>query len=98
MLKFKDPTPEEIEQFEKTYVPSAVSSPVPVAEEPIMEEPSTASDFLKAAGQGATLGFGDELLAALRAGSEVALGKPEMSDLAELYRKYQKINEHSQFR
>jgi|688.fasta_scaffold00313_48 hypothetical protein len=95
MLKFKDPTPEEIEQFEKTYVPSAVSSPVPVAEEPIMEEPSTASDFLKAAGQGATLGFGDELLAALRAGSEVALGKPEMSDLAELYRKYQKINEEA---
>lgn len=60
---------------------------------PQISEPSSLSDFLKGAGQGATLGFGDELLAALQAGSEVALGKPETSDLAELYRKYQQINE-----
>jgi hypothetical protein len=81
------PTKEELENVREK------SSTISSDRLPQISEPSLLSDFLKGAGQGATLGFGDELLAALQAGSEVALGKPETSDLAELYRKYQQINE-----
>lgn len=50
-------------------------------------------DVMTSAGQGAFLGFGDELLAAAQAAGEVAMGEPELSDLGRLYRQYQKQRE-----
>lgn len=64
----------------------------------IVEEPETSfrqnvKDVGMSIGQGATLGFGDELLAAIKAAEEVATDEPEISDFAKLYREYQKQNE-----
>lgn len=84
-MKFKDPTPEELEEFEKNYV--APPKPVETKAEEV-SGPSDIGDFLKGTAQGATLGFGDELLAAIQ-----ATVSPEQKSWLERYRQKQKENE-----
>jgi hypothetical protein len=50
-------------------------------------------DVIAGFGQGATLGFGDEISGAIQATGEVATGEPTLSDLGRLYRQYQKQKE-----
>jgi len=57
------------------------------------EEPSTLSDFGTGVAQGATLGFSDEALGALKAAYETATTDKKFKDLPSLYREYQKIEE-----
>jgi hypothetical protein len=51
------------------------------------------SDLLVSGGQGATLGFGDELLAALESGESTLSGRTNVEDLYNTYRKLQKQHE-----
>lgn len=51
------------------------------------------SDIGAMVGQGATFGFGDEILGALKAGKEIATSDKELSDFTDLYREYQKQEE-----
>jgi len=85
-MKFRDPTPEELEEFEKSYVPP----PKPVEEKKVedVSGPSDFGDLLKGTAQGATLGFGDEILAALQA----TISSDQKSWL-ESYREKQRANE-----
>lgn len=57
------------------------------------EEPTTSSDFGLGAAQGATFGFSDEMLAALRASKEVATTEKGLKDLPSLYRQLQQIEQ-----
>ena len=56
---------------------------------------SNLGDLLKGVGQGATLGFGDEILGALQAGKDVTLGDKSVSDLPSLYRQHQQDNQEA---
>ena len=53
------------------------------------ETPSTLSDFLVSAGQGATFGFGDELLAALQTAGKTISGKTDLENMYNTYRQLQ---------
>lgn len=75
--KFAPPTQEEAEQFMSEYSPT---------------EPSPAN-LLKVFGQGLTYENIDELLGALRATGKVALGKPELKDWYDIYRKEQQAEQ-----
>jgi hypothetical protein len=88
MFNLAPPTEEELKKFKeyKESAPAPVEPPKPEA----VETPSDIGDFLKGAGQGVTLGFGDEILAALQ-----ATLKPSELSWYESYRKKQQENEQA---
>jgi len=53
----------------------------------------TGTDLARGVGQGLSLGFSDEALAALKAGSDIALGDKTRDDYKELYRKYHELEQ-----
>jgi hypothetical protein len=59
------------------------------------DQPTNLGDLLKGLGQGATLGYGDELLGALQAGKDVATGDKSISDIGSLYRLHQQANQQA---
>jgi len=87
MLNFQPPTEEELEKFKK-YQESKPASIKSEKDEEESQTPSDIGDFLKGTAQGATLGFGDEILAALQ-----ATVSPEQKSWLERYRQKQKENE-----
>lgn len=68
------------------------SMPPPVEKS---EDPGLIHDLLVNAGQGATLGFGDELLGGAQTAGDVISGKSKLEDLYNTYRKHQQENEKS---
>jgi hypothetical protein len=52
-----------------------------------------AKDQLMGIGQGASLGFGDEILGAGQAAKDVAFGDGKLADIAKLYRQHQQENQ-----
>jgi hypothetical protein len=60
---------------------------------PEQKDPGLVHDLLLNAGQGATLGFGDEILGGVQALANTASGKSKLENLLDTYRKYQKENE-----
>lgn len=62
---------------------------------PETQDPGTIHDLLLGGAQGATLGFGDELLAALETAGQTVSGKSKLEDLYNTYRKLQQENEAS---
>ena len=76
------------------YLQSKVKAAPDTSSIPLMEEDSLSlGDVAAMVGQGATLNFGDELLGALKAGTDVATGKGNLEDILDLYRQHQKEEE-----
>jgi hypothetical protein len=57
------------------------------------EDTLSLGDVAAMAGQGATLNFGDEILAAIKAGRDVVTGKGSLDNILDLYREHQKEEE-----
>jgi hypothetical protein len=76
------------------YLQSKVKVAPDTSSIPLMEEDSLSlGDVAAMAGQGATLNFGDEILAAIKAGKDVATGKGSLDNILDLYREHQKEEE-----
>ncbi len=87
MSKFAPPTKEELKKFQQEFdAPEEFS-------DSSNNESSDIKDTLIGVGQGATLGFGDELLAGTQALADTAIGKSKLEDLYKRYRELQKQNE-----
>jgi len=90
------PTKEELEKISKIS-----ASPVSKLEQKQEESEESSSlgqgveDVLAGTAQGATFGFGDEILGAAQAAKEVATTDKSIEDLISLYRMYQKQNEEA---
>lgn len=87
---------EELEKMEaqeraSSFVPPSPSASAPVGDEDSEKYKKDVRDLLAGTAQGATLGFGDEALAAIQA----TLAKPENVSWYEEYRKRQKENEEA---
>jgi hypothetical protein len=91
------PTAEELKEYGVTPSPSPVKS-ASVADDLDIEEPDTTlgedvEAFAAALGQGATFGFGDEMLGALEAFKRGVLGPEELSSVFKIYREAQQRNQ-----
>ena len=74
------------------YIPKFEDT-IPYKEPKQVEEPSTTSDFLTALGQGASFGFSDEALAAIKALKEGSKKGLEFSEIKDLYEKKKEIEQ-----
>lgn len=72
-----------------TATQSDSSAPLPALD----EDKLSIGDLAAMLGQGATLNFGDELMGALKAGTDVATGKGSLDQILDLYRQHQKEEE-----
>lgn len=75
--RFKEPTEQEASQFAQKQT----------EEIPSDQKKLSASDLAEFLGQGLTYGGMEEILGALKASKEVALGKPELKDWYDIYQK-----------